>query len=424
MATKTGDGTRGVTLLIGALDALVSAGVILAILVAGSSLSWWLDSGATTEWFSSFRNAIDIWFAMHGVSLDFAATVFAGFKIPAYAITVLPLGAALLIFGLGWRGGARLYGAQELWPAWVGSALVYGGTSVALLSVAATKSLSPDPVTAYFLPAIVYVGGVVCGSLFGALPHTAVKLNLAVERVAGRAWIENAGEKVNWVVRSVASPALRAGTAFVFIMQGLSAIVLAVLVGLNWLNVIQLYEQLQGGVLGGFSLTLMQLSFLPNLIFYVSAWLVGPGFAIGTGSSVSPLGTALGPLPTVPVFGAIPAGDFSMGMMVIAVPVLVALVVTVAVKKYAAEARHNFATPLASAIAMGLSIGFVAAFEMAILSLITHAAIGPGRMQNVGADAWWVFVWVLLEVSIVSFLASFYAAKPTAASPIPDHLKR
>lgn len=424
MATKTGDGTRGVALLIGALDALVSVVATLAILVAGSSLSWWLDAGATTDWFGSFRNAIDIWFAMHGVSLNFAASTLAGLEVPAFAISVLPLGAALLIFGLGWRSGKRLFGSLELWPAWIGSALVYGGLSALLLSISATKELSADPVAAYFVPTLVFTGGVVCGSLFGALPHTAVKLTLAAERLAGRKFVEGVGAKVNWIVRSVASPALRAGTAFVFVMQLISALVFAVLVGYNWLNVIQLYEQLQGGIIGGFSATMMQLAFLPNLTYYVSSWLVGPGFAIGTGSSVSPLGTALGPLPTVPVFGAIPSGDFAVGMIVLIVPVLVALGVTIAVKKYAAEARHNFATPLSSSIAMGLSIGFVAAAEMALLAWLTHAAIGPGRMQNIGAEPIWIFVWVFLEVSIIAFLASFYAAKPNAASPIPEHLKR
>jgi len=199
---------------------------------------------------------------------------------------------------------------------------------------------------------------------------------------------------------------------------------LAVMVAFNWLGVIQLYEQLQGGIFGGFGATLLQLSVLPNFTYYVSTWFCGPGFAIGTGSSVSPLGTALGPLPTVPLFGAIPAGNFSVGMIAIIVPVLVALVATVLVKKHAAEARHNFATPLSASIAMGLSIGFVAAVEMTVLALITHASIGPGRMQDVGADPMWVFVWVFIEVTVVAFLASFYAAKPNAASPIPEHLKR
>jgi hypothetical protein len=197
-----------------------------------------------------------------------------------------------------------------------------------------------------------------------------------------------------------------------------------VLVAVNWLGVIQLYEQLQGGVFGGLGSTLLQLAFLPNLTFFVSTWLTGVGFAIGTASSVSPLGTALGPIPTVPVFATIPAGESAVGMLILVLPALIALLATVAVKKHTGEARHNFATPLSSSIAMGLSIGFVAAAEMALLALITRLSIGPGRMQDVGADPLWVFVWIFLEVAPVAFAASFYAAKPAAPSPIPEHLKR
>lgn len=424
MAKSAGEGTRSVTLLIGGSDAAVAALLISSLLVSGTTLSWLIDSGMTTDWVSSFRNALDIWFAMHGVNLNFAGSVLGGLEIPAFVFSAFPLGATLMIFALGWRGGIRLYGSSELWPGWIGGAAVYGGFSALFLALSATAELSPNPVAAYFLPAIIYVGGLICGSLFGSLPRSAVKLDLAIERVAGRKWLDGLNNRVNWVVRSLASPALRAATGFVFTMQAISALILGVLLVVNWLEVIQLFEQLQGGVFGGLGSTAMQLAFLPNLTFFVSTWLSGVGFAIGTGSSVSPLGTALGPIPTVPVFAAIPAGEITIGMIVLVVPVLVALFTTVAVKRYSAEARHNFATPLTSAIAMGLAIGFLAATQMALLAVITRMSIGPGRMQDIGADPVWVFVWIFLEVAPIAFAASFYAAKPNAASPIPEHLRR
>lgn len=424
MAKPAGEGTRSVALLIGGFDALVVAFGVVAVLIGGTTLSWWLDSGMTDDWVSSFRNGLNIWFAMHGVGINFAASTFGSLEVPAFVIASFPLGAILLVFGLGWRAGKRLFGSTELWPAWLSAAAAYAGFSALLLALAATKEVSPDPVAAYFLPTAIYVGGVVSGSLFGATPKTAVRLAPAMERMAGRAWLEGLSARVNWVVGSLASPALRAGTGFVFVMQAISAVVVALLIGFNWLGVIQLFEQLQGGVFGGFAATLLQLAFLPNLTFFASTWLSGVGFAIGTGSSVSPLGTALGPIPTVPVLGALPVGDSSIGMIVLLVPILVALFVTVAVKKYTGDARHNFATPLSASIAMGLSIGFVAAFEMMILAFVTRMAIGPGRMQDIGSDPLWVFVWIFLEVAPIAFLASFYAARPTAASPIPEHLKR
>lgn len=410
-------------MLIGGLDALVAAGGLLLLLVLGTTLSWWLDSGLTTDWVSSFRNAANIWLTIHGVGLNFQAGNFATIAIPAFTVQLLPLGATLAVFGWAWNNGTRLLGSLEVWPGWLAGGLVYGGFSAGLLSLSAQKTISADPVGAYILPIVVYLLGLLCGSLFGRDGEAVVQKD-PIERVAGAELLKTLWEKVNWMVRSVFSPALRAATGFVFAMQAIAGLVLAVLLITNWLNVIQLFEQLQGGVFGGLSATALQLAVLPNLSYYLSTWLCGVGFAIGTGSSVSPLGTALGPLPTMPIFGVIPAGTFTVGMMVLVVPVLVGLVATAAVKRHAAEARHNFATPLAAALALGLSIGFVAALEMTLLAVLTHAAIGPGRMQNIGADPLWVFVWVFLEVAPIAVLASFYTAKPNAASPIPEHLKR
>jgi hypothetical protein len=423
LAKQAGEGTRSVALLIGGLDALVATVGLLALLTLGTTLSWWLDSGLTTDWVSSFKTAVNIWFVMHGVSLNFAASTYLGLEVPAFAIQLLPIGATLLVFAIGWRGGRRLYGSSEVWPGWLGATFVYGALSALLLSLSAEKTISANPVAAYFLPALVYVGGVVSATLFSA-PAGSNSDQDPIERVKGRELIDAIGARLNWVIRAIASPALRAATGFVFALQALAAAVLGVMLVFNWLNVIQLFEQLQGGPFGGLGSTLLQLSVLPNFTYYVSTWLSGVGFAIGVGSSVSPLGTALGPLPTLPIFGVIPTGDFSVGMIVLVVPVLIALVVTAAVKNYTAEARHHFATPLASAMALGLSIGFIAALEMSVLAWITHASIGPGRMQTIGADPLWVFVWIFLEVAPIAVLASFYAAKPNAASPIPEHLKR
>lgn len=424
MAKPAGEGTRSVTALIGGFDALVVSLGSIALLVAGTSLSWWLDAGATGVWLDTFRSAINIWFAANGVALQFAASTYYGLDIPAFNFWSLPLGAVLVFFGLGYRAGLRLYGAKELWPGWVTSIAVYAGVSSLAYSVSGTEGITANATAVYVLPTLIYMSGVFGASLFGGVPHQAKEFVVASERAAGKEWVAGLADKVGWVLASIGSPALRAATGFVFALQALSAVVFAVLLGWNWLNVIQLYEQLQGGIFGGLGSTILQIGYLPNIIFYVSTWLVGPGFAIGAGSSISPLGTAVGPMPTIPLFGTIPAADFQIGMLVLVVPVIIAIAVNVAVKRHAADARHHFATPLAAAIAMGVAVGVIAAAEMALLAMLTHASIGPMRMQLVGADPIWVFVWTLLEVAPVAFLTAFYAVKPTAPAPIPEHLKR
>ena len=332
MTKPASSGTWSVTLLIGALDALAAAGGLLALLVLATTLSWWIDSGATGTWLGSFQTAIEIWLGAHGVPLGISASTQFGLSIPSYLLWSLPLGSVLLIFAFGWRGGKRLFPAVSVWPAWLAAAIVYGGISSSISTLVTDASVHPNPIASYILPALVYVGGVICGSLFGSLPKTFTPLEISRERVAGKEFIQSLSGKVNWVIASVASPALRAATGYVFALLTISSLLLSLLVIFNWLSVIQLFEQLQGGVFGGFGATILQIAFLPNLIFFVASWLSGFGFAIGTGSSVSPLGTALGPIPTIPIFGVIPTGSSNLGMIVLILPILLALVATVIVR--------------------------------------------------------------------------------------------
>ena len=124
----------------------------------------------------------------------------------------------------------------------------------------------------------------------------------------------NRGAFQRWVAglpidaRATVGAALRAGAAAVAIILAVSAVALTALLVLGYADIIRLYEALHTEVVGGVAVTALQLALLPDLVVWTASWFVGPGFAIGTGSQVSPLGTSLGPLPALPVFGALPTG--------------------------------------------------------------------------------------------------------------------
>ena len=119
---------------------------------------------------------------------------------------------------------------------------------------------------------------------------------------------------------------------------------LALQLAFNWIEVIRLYESMQLTLLGGILLTVGQIVFLPNFVLFGADWFTGAGFAIGTGSLVSPLGSQLGPLPALPIFAALPAGELSFGMIAIAIPVVAAIVATLRIRSHAAEMRFEFAS--------------------------------------------------------------------------------
>jgi hypothetical protein len=232
-----------------------------------------------------------------------------------------------------------------------------------------------------------------------------------------RQWLAGKWHNASWVIRAVASPALRAGTAVVAILLGASAALLALLVGFSWINIINFYEALQVSVLGGITVTLGQVAVLPNLVVYGASWLTGVGFSIGEGSQFGPLGSAAGPLPNLPILAALPAGTISVGLVFLLVPLLAAAYATFGVKRHAAEMRFEFANPLWAALALGSSIGLVAAVEMALLATAASGSVGPGRLGVVGVSPFVLGVVVFFEVGIVATIAAFSVARPDR----PDH---
>ena len=92
----------------------------------------------------------------------------------------------------------------------------------------------------------------------------------------------------------------------------------------GWQQVLLLHNALAPGAAGGVVLTLGQLALVPNLLIWSAAWTAGPGFAVGTGTSVMPGHTELGALPAIPVLGALPTPGAGPGWAwaVLALPVL------------------------------------------------------------------------------------------------------
>ena len=86
----------------------------------------------------------------------------------------------------------------------------------------------------------------------------------------------------------------------------------------------QVLEQWTLDGLSGFALGLLQILFFPNLIVWAFAWLAGPGFAVGADTLVSPQEVVLGPLPNLPILGALPQTTAPLGFQVAFIVLLVA----------------------------------------------------------------------------------------------------
>jgi hypothetical protein len=199
-----------------------------------------------------------------------------------------------------------------------------------------------------------------------------------------------------------------------------SAFVIAILIGFSWIDITRLYESVQVSVLGAIVLTAGQLAVLPNLIIFGASWLTGVGFSIGAGSLISPLGSQVGPLPAVPLLGALPVGRLEFGMVAIVVVLLAAFIATLSIRRSADEIRFEFATAWSAAISLGLSIALVTSLQLGLLAVLASGGAGPGRLSQIGINPWALMLVAFIEVFVVATLAAFFSARPSdGAEPKP-----
>jgi hypothetical protein len=386
---------RPTTALLSAFEAVLVIAIGIGIALAPLTVMWAAHYGFSLDWFVFWRAAIDIWLLGHGTDLTVtldpvtAATLgTAGAENPV-RLTIAALGFALITVLFAVRAGRRI---AESPHRHTGELAAVG--TFALISLAVTLSAdyplaAPSVWQGVLLPTAVFTVGMLVGSTRERLRRPPTETGSSL-----RDWIDD------WVpeARAAASAAFRGGAAAASFVLLISALAVAALVVLSYAEIITLYERLNADVLGGALLTLGELAFLPNLVVWAAAWFVGPGFALGTGSSVSPLATSLGPLPAVPLLGAIPSGELAFGFACLAVPVLGGFVAG------AVTGRGVRDETVLTRVAAALGIGIVGGLLLGALAAASAGAAGPGRLADVGPDALAVGLFAALEIGVAALL--------------------
>jgi len=149
------------------------------------------------------------------------------------------------------------------------------------------------------------------------------------------------------------------------------------------------------GTIGIIMLALGQLTVLPNMVAWISAWLIGPGFSLGQGTKYSTSEIVTGPLPQVPMFSALPPGAWSgLGFRWLAI-----FVVLIGMGG-GFLARHKLkATTLRSALLVMGTAGTTFGVGIAALQWLAGGRLGSGRLAQIGASPWRVGGLGALEVA-------------------------
>jgi hypothetical protein len=409
---------RRQTFFISALEAAILVAMGLGVLLAPLTIVWIIENDPNVNWSVAFRAASDFWLLSHGTRLVIPAGEILGVAVPTFVISLIPLGMTILFARLYYNAGKRFLVATALWPGWLGGVTVFGAAALGISTLAFDEAVYPVTWQGVVLPTLLFFVFQFLGSVFGRpdILFDGDVLDQAPERDRIRRALNNFRLKLHWSIRSLIGPALRAGTAITAMLLMVSSFTIAVLIAVNWIDITRLYESVQVSVLGAIVLTAGQLAILPNVIIYGAAWFTGVGFSIGTGSLISPLGSQVGPLPAVPILGALPVGQLEFGMVAIAVVLLAAFIATVMIRRSADEIRFEFATAWSAAISLGASIALVASLQLGFLAVISSGGAGPGRLSEVGVNPWILMAVSFIEVFVVSTLAAFYSARPTENS--------
>ena len=114
---------------------------------------------------------------------------------------------------------------------------------------------------------------------------------------------------------------VRASAAAIAGLIGLGALALGVAVLIGAGQIVALYQAGNFDLLGAIVVTLIQFAYLPTFIVWGLSFVAGPGFALGTGTAVSPAGTQVGVVPGVPVLGAVPESTTTWLLLLVLLPI-------------------------------------------------------------------------------------------------------
>ncbi|WP_430591516.1 cell division protein PerM [Humidisolicoccus flavus] len=363
------------TISVQAVDVLVIVILGLAIPFVPLALIWAIDQGFSSSFALMWRVAADAWLLGHGVDIGVTlpANVVIGAGLEgAQAPFVLGLGvfgSALLSFVLAVRSGIRLrassYRVLGLLVTAVTAALA--GFIVALS--ARHDVATPDLLQSALLPALIITLGVGAGLLWRreAFDHARAATLLGIPTGAMRMLLL----------------AGKAGLAAAVAVFGAASLVFTVVFAVHFLDVLSLFQGFQPTHLGALALLLLHLALLPTAIVWTASWIVGPGFAVGTGSSVTLTGVQLGPVPSIPMVGVLDGEIPGMAIALVVVPVVLAACIGWFLSTRDLRLQERWYSLIA--IAFGGAI--VAGAIFAALGAFASGGAGPGRLQETGVDA-------------------------------------
>ncbi len=314
-------------------------------------------------------------------------------KLGSATITLIPWGLAIIPWVLLFRAGRAFSLRTDHGVRWriIGGAImvmIYVGAIIGAAHFTTSVNVSFGGGWALIVSVVMGTSAVTAGILRGA--------NIPL------------GE----AVPALAVFALKWGLGAALALIGVAAVVLALRLLINFGDAMDLFMGLNPGWSGILALLALTIGYMPVLLVWSAAYVVGAGFSIGPDVIVSPFIPVTAPtqLPPFPPLVAIPE---TAGALVWLLPLLVVVIgifwgigISKSLGKENALIR----------ILLGFAVAFVAAAVFYGLAVISLGDLGDVRLVSLGPDPLLSasLLWILLSIGIT----------PTAVLPAKTFMRK
>ena len=352
-------------MLIATLGGALAAVGPLVVLLAIGVIGWFAsDAGIHGAPRDGMRVGALAWLAGHG----------AGVGVAGARVTIVPLGITAIAAWSVWRLGHR-----------VGDSVSGHGPDADRISDGERDVTVPTAVALFFAAyavVAVVVATLAAGSTADpSVPRVLGWTVLLTVFVATPAIAVGSGRAAIWAAfdpAPVRAGAAAAGAVHTRLLV-VSAVVFHVSFAASFGEAATMTSRLHLSPSEAGLYALVNAAYAPNAVLFAGSWLLGPGFAVGGATVVSPGAVVLGPLPVVPLLAALPGVGTPPGWAG-ALMVLPPLVAAVAAHR---TLGGRFLTWDRIALA-GCGGGLAAGVGFALLASLSGGAAGPGRMRFVG----------------------------------------
>ncbi|WP_117211016.1 DUF6350 family protein [Allorhizocola rhizosphaerae] len=359
--------------------ALLSVGaVIILVLLARISLGQ-RPSGPEVP------IALAGWLLAHGVPLQTGIG----------RLSLAPLSIALLAVWRLSRAGvhtARGIGARDTGSLWLAAKVALAiGVVYGLLGLAAALTIRrPDiGLTPWRATLACFAVGSIA-ALLGSLRTTGAL------RVIARA--------IPVIVRD----GVRTGVVAALLLLGAGAGLTGLAIAISGREATQIFDAYPSGLAGQAGVTLVCLAFAPNMAAWAVAYLLGPGFIVGTDTVVQPVGLTVGEMPALPVLAALPSGALHGPLwLLMAMPAVTGVVANLLMVRRRLRPRRTRSgdtiVPVPHWVRMFGSAGVGGIVAGILCGAMVFAASGRldgGRPFPIGAVPWQVALFATVAIGL------------------------